>query len=180
MWVGGLADSQTRSKLLKPPPQITPKIAFFDPNFTFRFPKSYKTLGWVNRFGKGFPKKTFFFIPSLTLFWCKFMNKAKYAFCVLLGWKFCVCYFLGISHVWHYWLMRRRHAKAGHPSKPMPYNSCFLHFGDGTSDYNLSWIKAPEVMYFDPTLRSDVTLNLIICIAIQFCSSTSYIVHNGS
>ena len=47
MWVGGAADSQTRFKPLRPP-QITPKIAFFDPNFTFRFPKSYKnTLGWV-------------------------------------------------------------------------------------------------------------------------------------
>ena len=65
MWVG---DSQTRSKPLKTP-QITPKIAFFDPNFTFRFPKSHKNPGvggWVNRFGKGFPKKTFFFISSLT------------------------------------------------------------------------------------------------------------------
>ena len=40
MWVGGVADSQTRSKPLKTP-QITPKIAFFDPNFTFRFPKSW-------------------------------------------------------------------------------------------------------------------------------------------
>ena len=39
MWVGGVADSQTRSKPLK---------IFFDPNFTFRFPKSQKkTLGWV-------------------------------------------------------------------------------------------------------------------------------------
>ena len=104
---------------------------------------------------------------EFTLFWRKFMNKVKYAFCVLLGWNLCVCYFLGISHVWHYWLMRRRHAKAGHPSKPMPYNSCLLHFGDGTSDYTLSWIKAPEVMYFDPILKSDVTVdNLIICIAI--------------
>ena len=56
MWVGGVADSQTRSKLL----QITPKIAFFDANFTFRFPKSHKTLGWVNRFGKGLQKKTVF------------------------------------------------------------------------------------------------------------------------
>ena len=63
MWVGGVADSQTRSKPLK----ITPKIAFFDPNFTFCFPKSYKNPGvggWLNRFGKGFPKKVFF-IPSL-------------------------------------------------------------------------------------------------------------------
>ena len=44
MWEGGVADSQTRSKPLKPP-QIAPKIAFFDPNFTFRFPKSHKNPG---------------------------------------------------------------------------------------------------------------------------------------
>ena len=40
------------------------KIAFFDPNFTFCFPKSHKNPGvggWVNRFGKGFPKKDVFF-----------------------------------------------------------------------------------------------------------------------
>ena len=66
MWVGGVADSQTRSKPLKKN-QITPKIAFFDPNFTFRFPKSHKNPGvggWVNTFGKDLPKKTCFFIPS--------------------------------------------------------------------------------------------------------------------
>ena len=45
MWMGGVADSQTRSEPLKTPPQITPKIAFFDPNFTFRFPKSHKNPG---------------------------------------------------------------------------------------------------------------------------------------
>ena len=53
------------------PPQITPKIAFFDSNFTFPFPKSYKNPGvggWVNTFGKDLPKKTFFFIPSLICF----------------------------------------------------------------------------------------------------------------
>ena len=41
------------------PPQITPKIALFDPNFTFRFPKSHKNPGvggWENRFGETFPK----------------------------------------------------------------------------------------------------------------------------
>ena len=44
------------------PPKITPKIAFFDPNFTFRFPKSHKNpgmVGWVNRSGKNIPKKLF-------------------------------------------------------------------------------------------------------------------------
>ena len=63
MWVGGVAVSQTRSKPLKKN-QITPKIAFFDPNFTFRFSKSHKNPGvggWVNTFGKDLPKKRFFF-----------------------------------------------------------------------------------------------------------------------
>ena len=41
IWVGGVADSQTRPKPLK----STPKIAFFDPNFTFRFLKSHKNPG---------------------------------------------------------------------------------------------------------------------------------------
>ena len=48
MWVGGVADSQT-----------TPKIALFDPNFTFCFPKSHKkNLGWVHGFTHwgNFPK----------------------------------------------------------------------------------------------------------------------------
>ena len=66
MWVGGVADSQTRSKPSKPP-QIAPKIAFFDPNFTFRSPKSHKTLGWVNRFGRDLPKKNVFFWGGLPL-----------------------------------------------------------------------------------------------------------------
>ena len=43
MWVGGVADSHPRSKPLKK--QITPKIAFFDPKFTFRSPKSHKNPG---------------------------------------------------------------------------------------------------------------------------------------
>ena len=62
MWVGGVANSQTRSKPLKTP-QITPKIALFDPNFTFRTPKSHKNPGvggWVNRFGRDLPKKGVF------------------------------------------------------------------------------------------------------------------------
>ena len=63
MWVGGVADSQTRSKPLKKKNQIAPKIAFFDPNFTFRFPKSHKNPGvggWENRFGKDIQKNVFF------------------------------------------------------------------------------------------------------------------------
>ena len=51
------------------PPQIAhKKIAFFDPNFTFCFPKSHKNPGvggWVNRFGKDIPKKSFFLAASL-------------------------------------------------------------------------------------------------------------------
>ena len=63
MWVGGVADSQTRSKPLKTP-QISPKIAFFDPNFTFHFPKSHKNPGvggWFHTFRKTFPKKERFY-----------------------------------------------------------------------------------------------------------------------
>ena len=44
MWVGGVADSQTRSKPLKTP-QITPKIAVVDPNFIFCSPKSHRNPG---------------------------------------------------------------------------------------------------------------------------------------
>ena len=60
MWVGRVADSQTRPNPLK----ITAKIAFFDPNFNLRFPKSRKNPwvgGWVNTFGKD----SFFWTPSL-------------------------------------------------------------------------------------------------------------------
>ena len=44
MWVGRVADSQTRPNPLK----ITAKIAFFDPNFNLRFPKSRKNP-WVGK-----------------------------------------------------------------------------------------------------------------------------------
>ena len=100
MWVGGVADSQTRSK----PPQIAPKIAFFDPNFTFRFPKSHKlgwVGGWVNRFGKDIPKKRFFFIPSLSfasLFpWCTVKNSIK-SFCFFGNFLYGVNLCFVISH----------------------------------------------------------------------------------
>ena len=61
-WVGWLIPKQgpTPSKN----PQITAKIAFFDPNFTFCFPKSRKNPGvggWVNTFGKDLQKKQDFF-----------------------------------------------------------------------------------------------------------------------
>ena len=62
MWVGRVADSQTRSKPLKTPP-YHPEITILDPNFTFRFPKSHKNPrvgGLVNRFGRDLQKKTFF------------------------------------------------------------------------------------------------------------------------
>ena len=68
-WVGWLIPKQGANPSKKK--QINPKIAFFDPNYTFRFPKSHKNPGvggWVNTFGKDIPKKTFFFIPSLINF----------------------------------------------------------------------------------------------------------------
>ena len=67
MWLGGVADSQTRSKPLKTP-QITPKIAFFDPNFTFRFPKSHKNPGMGKQIWERFPKKNGFFLAAYLIF----------------------------------------------------------------------------------------------------------------
>ena len=70
-WVGWLIPKQGPNP--SKPPQIPPKIAFFDPNFTFRFPKSHKNPGvggCLNRFGKGLPKKTdYFFDPFPKLIW---------------------------------------------------------------------------------------------------------------
>ena len=66
IWVGGVAESQT--------PQITPKIAFFDANFTFRFPKSHKNPGvgeWINRFGETFPPQKNGFILGGLPSYCK-------------------------------------------------------------------------------------------------------------
>ena len=61
MWEGGVADSQTRSKLLKKnkSPRKSPFLTQISP---FVFPNLAKTLGWVNRFGNGLPKKTFFLL----------------------------------------------------------------------------------------------------------------------
>ena len=53
MWVGGLADSQTRSK--------PPKSSFLTEISPFVFPNLTKTLGWENTFGKDLPKKTVFY-----------------------------------------------------------------------------------------------------------------------
>ena len=67
-WVGWLTPKQGPNP--SKPPQIAPKIAFFDPNFTFRSPKSHKNPGvggWVNRFGRDLPKKTSFFFWQLPL-----------------------------------------------------------------------------------------------------------------
>ena len=55
MWVGGVADSQTRSK---------PKIAFFDPNFTFCFPKSHKNPGMGSQIWENFPPEMLFFMGA--------------------------------------------------------------------------------------------------------------------
>ena len=52
-WVGWLTPKQGPNP--SKPPQITPKIALFDPNFTFRSPKSHKNPGERS------PKNTFFF-----------------------------------------------------------------------------------------------------------------------
>ena len=62
-WVGWLIPKQGPNPSI--PPQITPKIAFLDPNFTFCFHKSHKNPGvdgWVNRFGRDLPKKSFLFV----------------------------------------------------------------------------------------------------------------------
>ena len=75
MWVGGVAVSQTRSKPLKTP-KSPPKIAFFDPNFTFGFPKSHKNpevggCHWVGKqIWERFPKKKRFFLQlPLSIVW---------------------------------------------------------------------------------------------------------------
>ena len=41
--------------------QITPKIDFFDPNFTFGLPKSHKNPWVVSQIWENFPKKRFYF-----------------------------------------------------------------------------------------------------------------------
>ena len=67
-WVGWLIPKQGPKKK-----QITPKIAFFDPNFTFHFPESHKNPGvggWVNTFGKDLPKKrVFLYLPLYKRLW---------------------------------------------------------------------------------------------------------------
>ena len=68
MWVGGVADSQTRSKPLKKKTKLPRKSPFSTQISPFVFPNLTKTLGWVNRFGKGFPpKKTFFLYLPFTI-----------------------------------------------------------------------------------------------------------------
>ena len=52
-----VADSQIGPK----PPQITPKIALFDPNFTSRSPKSHKNPGVGEQIWERSPKKNRFF-----------------------------------------------------------------------------------------------------------------------
>ena len=71
MWVGGVADSQTRSKPLETLPNC-PKNRLFRPKFHLLFSQiSQKPWGgwvggWENTFGKDLPKKTFFLTPSLS------------------------------------------------------------------------------------------------------------------
>ena len=57
-WVGWLFPKQG------PNPSKPPKIAFFDTNFTFRFPKSHKNPGVGKQIWERFPKKTFFFLAA--------------------------------------------------------------------------------------------------------------------
>ena len=61
IWVGGVANSQSRSK----PPQITLKIAFFDLNFTFGVPKSHKNPGVGLQIWEHFPNKK----KTVLIFW---------------------------------------------------------------------------------------------------------------
>ena len=58
-WVGGVSDSQTRFLPLKKK-KSSRNPAFFDPNFTFRVPKSHKNPGvggGFKDFGKLFSQK---------------------------------------------------------------------------------------------------------------------------
>ena len=67
MWVGGVADSQTRSKPLKTPPNH-PENRPFRPEFHLSFSQISQNPGvggWVNRFGRDLPKKTFFLFRPL-------------------------------------------------------------------------------------------------------------------
>ena len=67
-WVGWLIPKKGPNP--SKPPQIIPKIALFDPNFTFCFPKSHKNPGvgaLVHTFGKTFPNNTAIFLWGLPL-----------------------------------------------------------------------------------------------------------------
>ena len=64
MWVGGVANYQTRSKPIKNP-KITPKIAFLDPNFNFRSPKCHKNPGVGKQIWERSPEKITFFYSFL-------------------------------------------------------------------------------------------------------------------
>ena len=62
MWVGGVADSQTRSKPLKTPPNH-PENRPFRPKFHLLFSQISQNPGvggWKNRFGRNLPKKNGF------------------------------------------------------------------------------------------------------------------------
>ena len=64
MWMGGVADSQKRSKSLKEK-QMTPKIAFFDPNFS---QKPWGGWVWFTHLGKLSQKILSFFLFFLLFF----------------------------------------------------------------------------------------------------------------
>ena len=107
--------------------QITPKITFFDPNLTCRFPKSHKNPGvggWENRFGKGLPKKRFFFTPSLS----RIFHREK-RFEKLNVW----CH----RH-WHWEVLCQRQL-AAHQSTSNLYCHCTLSFLGWYKMFNSFW-----------------------------------------
>ena len=66
-WVGWLTPKQGPNP--SKPPQIAPKIALFDPNFTFRSPKSHKNPGVGKQIWERSPKKPFFYtFPKKLIF----------------------------------------------------------------------------------------------------------------
>ena len=64
MWVGGVADSQTRSKPLKTPPNC-PENCLFRPKFHLSFSQISKNPGVGKQIWERSPPKKVFFTPSL-------------------------------------------------------------------------------------------------------------------
>ena len=65
-WVGWLIPKQGPNP--SKPPQITPKISFFDPNLTIRSLTLGWVGGWINRFGRDLTKKLFLDLPLHKIF----------------------------------------------------------------------------------------------------------------